>query len=44
LIIDQWRFQGPTQFRAAQSLSAGIHRIKVEYFENAGGAEARLRW
>ena len=44
LLIDAWRDQAPTEYRAQRSLSAGMHEVKVEYYENGGGAVARLRW
>lgn len=44
LIIDAWRDQGPTEYRAKRNVSAGNHTIKVEYYENGGGAVAQLRW
>lgn len=43
-IIDAWRDQAPTEYRANRSLSAGEHEIKVEYYENGGGAVAQVRW
>ncbi|MBA1330443.1 hypothetical protein QQ73_04440, partial [Candidatus Endoriftia persephone str. Guaymas] len=44
LIIDGWRHQRPTEYRAMLPLTAGTHRIKMEYFESGGGAVAKLRW
>jgi len=44
LIINQWRLQGATEFQAMRNLTPGLHDVKVEYFENVGGAVARLRW
>jgi len=44
LIIDQWRAQAVSVFRATRNLTAGLHRVKVEYFENDRDAVARLRW
>jgi hypothetical protein len=44
LIIDAWRDQPPTEERANRSLSSGEHEIKVEYYENGGGAVAQVRW
>lgn len=44
LIIDAWRDQGPTEYRAERNLSAGLHEVKVEYYENGGGAVAQVRW
>jgi N-acetylmuramoyl-L-alanine amidase len=44
LIIDAWRDQGPTEYRVNRSVSSGNHTIKVEYYENGGGATAAFRW
>lgn len=44
LIIDQWHDQAATTHKAVVVLSAGKHDIKMEYYENAGGAVAKLWW
>jgi uncharacterized protein YgiM (DUF1202 family) len=44
LIIDQWRDQNPTTQRAEIDLPGGRFPIKMEYFENTGGAKAQLSW
>lgn len=44
LIIDQWHDQAVKEFRATRTVSAGDHTIKVEYYENKGGAIAQFRW
>jgi len=43
-IIDAWRDQGPTEYRANRNLTAGPHTIEVFYYENDNGATVRLRW
>jgi len=43
-IINAWRNQPPTEYRAEKNLSAGEHEIKVEYYENGGGAVAQVHW
>ena len=43
-IINAWRDQSPTTYTATQTLTAGGHEIRVEYYENAGGAVAQLSW
>lgn len=43
-IIDQWRDQPATVHSAERDLAAGSHTIQMEYYENAGGAMARLWW
>jgi len=43
--IDKWFLQGPTTYTADVTLSsAGPHEVKLEYFENNGGAVALLSW
>lgn len=44
LIIDGWRDQPPTEYRTTRTLAAGEHSIKMEYYENGGGAIAQFRW
>lgn len=44
LIIDAWRDQAPTEYRHTRNVSGGEHEIKVEYYENGGGAVAQFRW
>jgi len=43
-LIDGWVLQPPTDYTASRALTAGEHEVVMEYFEAAGGAEARLRW
>jgi len=44
LKIDAWVLQGPTTYTADVFLTAGDHEIKLEYFENSGGALISLNW
>jgi hypothetical protein len=44
LVIDQWYDHAPQTFTADVSLTAGHHLVKVEYYENRGGAVARVSW
>ena len=44
LIINQWKEQGETTYTAMKTLTAGSHTVVMEYYENGGGAVARLRW
>ncbi len=44
IIIDQWNDHPQTTFAVGRDLSAGVHNIKVEYFENGGGAIAKFNW
>jgi glucose/arabinose dehydrogenase len=41
-VIDKWVDQGPTTYRTTLSLDGGPHRILMEYYENGGGAVARM--
>ena len=44
LIIDQWKDQPSTEYTADIDLSGGSHSLKVEYYENGGGASVALWW
>ncbi len=44
LIIDQWNDHAVLTFSADVNLSAGHHLLRVEYYENAGLAVAKVRW
>lgn len=44
LIIDAWRDQAPTEYRVTRYINDGDYDIKVEYYENGGGAVAQFRW
>jgi hypothetical protein len=41
-VIDQWVDQPPTVHTGEIDLTGGSHLVKMEYYENAGGAVARL--
>jgi hypothetical protein len=41
-LIDKWFDQGPTTYKTTKTLGAGNHTIKFEYYENGGGAVARM--
>lgn len=43
-IIDAWKDQAPTTYLTWRYLRSGTYRVVVEYYENGGGALARLRW
>jgi hypothetical protein len=44
-IIDDWTDHGPTLDVGSIALSAGVeYNIKLEFYENFGGAEIRLYW
>lgn len=44
LLVDQWVDQGATEHSGNIALTAGLADIVMEYYENGGGAVARLRW
>ncbi|MBI4232649.1 glycoside hydrolase family 3 C-terminal domain-containing protein [Candidatus Peregrinibacteria bacterium] len=45
LLIDKWTDRAPTSDEADVTLEAGKkYDIKIEYYENSGGAVARLGW
>jgi hypothetical protein len=44
LLIDQWHTQSATLSYSDIYLGAGDHDLQVEYFEAAGGAQARVWW
>ncbi|QSQ25795.1 PQQ-dependent sugar dehydrogenase [Pyxidicoccus parkwayensis] len=43
-IIDGWTDQAPTAYVTWRYLRSGYHRVVMEYYENGGGAVARLYW
>lgn len=43
-IINAWKDQAPTAYVTWRYLRSGMHRVVMEYYENQGGALARLRW
>jgi glucose/arabinose dehydrogenase len=44
LLIDAWRAQSPTTYRAYLFLPHGEHEVTLDYYEAGGGAVSRLRW
>jgi hypothetical protein len=45
LVVDQWIDQSPTEHSGLIDLVGGVPvPIQMEYYENGGGAEARLYW
>jgi chitodextrinase len=43
-VIDAWKDQAATTYQATKILTAGDHDVKVEYYENGGGAVATVGW
>lgn len=44
LVIDQWKDQPATTNSVSRSFPAGNHNVRMEYYEAAGGAVAKLGW
>jgi len=44
LRIDAWRDMAPTRISATVRLSAGWHDLRLDYYENTGGASVSLGW
>jgi hypothetical protein len=44
LLIDAWRDQAPRTYTGSIYVPAGGVPVKMEYYENAGGATAQLSW
>jgi hypothetical protein len=44
LVLDKWVVAGPTTYTVSTQLSAGAHRIVMEYFDNTAGAVAKLSY
>lgn len=44
LMIDQWHDAGNTTYTADRVLTAGIHALRVEYYENWGNAHFKFWW
>lgn len=44
LIIDQWNDGSEREFTADRDLGSGNHSLRVEYYENSGGARITLWW
>jgi hypothetical protein len=44
MVIDGWKDQPYTEYASEIQLDAGSHALKVEYYENTGGAIVTLRW
>lgn len=44
LVLDRWLDTAPVSFSVIRRLSAGWHELRMDYYENTGGAVAALRW
>jgi len=44
LLIEQWQHPQVATYSADIALSAGYHRVRLEYYEASGSAAVRLGW
>jgi N-acetyl-anhydromuramyl-L-alanine amidase AmpD len=44
LKLDKWIDQAPTTYTVDVPLAAGAHTLRLDYYENGGGAVAKLSW
>ncbi|HSR30462.1 MAG TPA: PA14 domain-containing protein, partial [Anaerolineae bacterium] len=44
LLIDYWDLGREHHYKAISVGTAGLHRLRLEYFEHTGGAAVRLHW
>lgn len=44
LVVNHWSDHGATTLTGDVTLTAGTHRVKVEYYEAGGGASANVSW
>lgn len=44
LVLDSWREQGQVTVQAPVEVTAGVHQLRIEYFEQSGGAAIRVHW
>jgi uncharacterized protein YraI len=44
LVIDEWHDSAASVYTADVGLSAGVHNLRMEYYEHAGDALAQLTW
>ena len=44
LVLDKWVSQSPTLYSVTAMDMSGVHNVRLEYFENGGGAVARMSW
>ncbi len=43
-LVQEWRDMGATTFTRDQTLTAALHTVRMEYYENGGDAVAQLGW
>jgi hypothetical protein len=44
VVLDKWVDQSPTTYSVDRTMSTGSHKVALEYYENTGGATAKLSW
>ncbi|MGH6692124.1 MAG: PA14 domain-containing protein, partial [Gammaproteobacteria bacterium] len=44
VLIDAWWDQGATTYTAVRDLPAGLHAVRLEFYEHTGAAVAQLSW
>jgi hypothetical protein len=44
LHLDKWILQAPTTYSFDVNLNAGSHTLRMEFYENLGGAVAQISW
>jgi glucose/arabinose dehydrogenase len=44
MVVDKWIDEGPTSYPVTLPLDGGPHNVTMEYYENGGGATARLTY
>ncbi|SJM94856.1 PA14 domain-containing protein [Crenothrix polyspora] len=44
VVIDGWKDQAPTEYKATVPLTAGKHLVEVEYYEGYSGAKLEADW
>jgi len=43
-LVDEWHTQTPTEHSGQIALTEGLHDVRIEYYENTGGAQCKFRW
>ncbi len=44
LVLDSWRVQAATWFEVDQYIPAGVHHVRIEYYEYSGVAMLQIGW
>lgn len=44
LVIDKWHDQAPTIYSVKVPMTAGMHEVKIEWYERTGGATLHANW